>query len=119
MGVGIWLDSRGDQGGGGIVGGDRCERCDRGVVREGSLGLGGKFGIYTWRREVVCGLRWEVGLQVCGLAGTMQVVAKVGGGDIWEKNFLSLSQAPPPPLFATISIACFNIANIMQIRGFS
>ena len=47
MGVGIWLDSRGDQGGGGIVGGDRCERCDRGVVREGFLGLGGKFGIYT------------------------------------------------------------------------
>ena len=56
MGVGIWLDSRGDQGGGGIVGGDRCERCDRGVVREGFLGLGGKFGIYTWRRGVVCGI---------------------------------------------------------------
>ena len=89
-------------------------------MREGFLGLGGKFGIYTWRREVVCGLRWEVGLQVCGLAGTMQVVAKVGGGGYLGKKFsLSLSGPLPPPLFATISIAYFNIANITQIRGFS
>ena len=114
MGVGIWLDSRGDQGGGGIVGGDRCERCDRGVVREGSLGLGGKFGIYTWRREVVCGLRWEVGLQVCGLAGTMQVVAKVGGGIFGKKIFsLSLSGLPPPYLLlhACIQEGCKGGAN--------
>ena len=116
MGVGSWLDSRGDQGGGGIVGGDRCERCDRGVVREGFLGLGGKFGIYTWRSGVVCGIVMGVGLQVCGLAVAMHVFAKVGGGV--EKKSFSLSQTPPP-LFATISIACFNIANIMQIRGFS
>ena len=94
MGVGIWLDSRGDQGGGGIVGGDRCERCDRGVVREGFLGLGGKFGIYTWRSGVVCGIVMGVGLHVCGFAGTMQVVAKVGGGG--KKKIFSLSQAPPP-----------------------
>ena len=95
MGVGIWLDSRGDQGGGGIVGGDRCERCDRGVVREGFLGLGGKFGIYTWRSGVVCGIVMGVGLHVCGFAGTMQVVAKVGGGEVRKKFSLSLSGPPP------------------------
>ena len=42
----------------------------------------------------------------------MQVVAKKGGGCVWEKNFLSLSQTPPPylPLLAlhvsTLQISC-------------
>ena len=66
--------------------------------------------------EWFVGLRWEVGLHVCGGGGAMQVVAKRGGG-VFGKKIFSLSQTPP--LFATISIACSDIANIMQIRGFS
>ena len=112
MGVGSWLDSRGDQGGGGIVGGDRCERCDRGVVREGFLGLGGKFGIYTWRRGVVCGLRWVlVCMFVAGWAQCMYS-QKWGGGV--EKKIFSLSLRPPPPyllLHACIQEGCKGGAN--------
>ena len=56
---------------------------------------------------------WFASLRACGRNACIR---KSGGGGL-RKNFLSLSLRPPP-LFATIGIACFNIANIMQLEVF-
>ena len=55
---------------------------------------------------------WFASLRACG----RNACIRKSGGGVEKKFSLSLSQTPP--LFATIGIACFNIANIMQLEVF-